>query len=1045
MIFQHELKKCLLKGGSNLAIEYGAEKISYAQLNAYADAITRYLLVKNMPHGTRIGLLFENTVELIYGIVGVANAGCVFVPLDPSWPANRLTAVMKKLDLNCILANSKKEKEKINVPDVFLLTDIFQGQTAIDGREVVYPNYDSSDALYIYFTSGSTGEPKGIVGKNESLAQFIDWEIREFDLDASVRVSQFISPYFDAFLRDVFVPLFAGGTLCIPPADSSFFTSQSMIKWIDDARVNLIHCVPSVFRIFKEPALIRADNFKELRYILLSGEKIVPEELRTWYTVFGERIQLVNLYGATETTLIKSFYRITAADIDKVRIPVGSGMAGAHLLVADQQFRPCNALMSGDLYIVSDYMTLGYLDNPQLNEEKFLLVPAGIYKGRRAFRTGDKARLLPDGNIELLGRDDRQIKLRGIRVEPEEIESLIMRSGLVQQAVVMVNTEIADSAAGELLTAFVIRDAGLPVQTDIAAALHVCLSEQLPAYMLPSEYIEVAAFPLLGNGKINYKELLMSAKENKKPVIAPANEVEKQLLAIWQEILGKAEISTDDSFHLIGGSSLSIMRLIARIFTQFKVRITLNDLFQSMTIQSQSALVKKAVRDNSMRIEKAVEKKLYALSSAQQRMYFNHTLSPEATAYNMPVVYAIKGTADADKLEKAIIDLANRHEILRTTFVVNEGIPYQVVKEEALFFMERIKAPDIDTAVSAFVRPFDLHTGPLFRVALVKDDAGKEWLLFDIHHIACDGISQTILFSDFLSLYEGVSLKPLNIQYKDYAEWENAYITSADYETHKKFWVQQFCDPVPSMELPVLQQEQVLTAGEGGRVHFRVEAGFIKEELRSMAGEGVTEFALLYTYFLLFMVQLTGQDDLVIGIVTSGRDRQQLEDIAGMFSKTLPVRFKLNPDISFRRLVEAINRHLVKIYDHQLFDLSGIQAEINKTRKTFNGDLFNVMLVYQNYEREQSAEAGKQFTYYEHRNNTSKYPLTLLVSGNGGQWDCILEYSSACFTPQDANRLVEQFSALVSATSQSFGDQVLEIAHTGAQYTVEENDISFNL
>lgn len=1041
MVFQHELKKAFLHAGDSTAIESGAERISYAQLSRTADAITRCLLANRIQTGARVGLLFENTVDLVYAMIGVANAGGVFVPLDPTWPENRLVTLIDKLDLSCVLTRHDVGTGDLNTGNLFFLDEMPEA----DERPVVYPDHDPSDPLYIYFTSGSTGEPKGIIGKNESLTQFIKWEIKEFHIDASIRVSQFISPYFDAFLRDVFVPLFSGGVLCIPLADRSFFTSGTMIRWIDEARVNLIHCVPSVFRIFKEPALINAGHFKELQYVLLSGEKVIPAELRTWFAVFDDRIQLVNFYGATETTLIKSFYRIRPRDADKIRIPIGSGIDGADLLVADANFRPCNALMSGDLYIVSDYMTHGYLDNPRLNEEKFVIIPTGQYKGKKAFRTGDKARLLPEGGIELLGRSDRQVKLRGIRVEPEEIENAAMLSGLLQNVAVLAVSPATGEETGASLVAFIIRDPAVSRQDDLSSLLYAYLASRLPAYMLPSEYMEVDAFPLLGNGKINYKELLMAAGENKRSVVLPANETEKQLLVIWKEILGKDNLSTDDSFNLVGGNSLAMMRLIARIFTQFRVRISLNDLFQSLTIRTQAAFINKAVRENAVRIEKVTEKKCYVLSSAQQRMYFKHALEPGTTAYNMPVVYAITGAVDADKLERTIIELANRHEAMRTSFALDEGVPCQVVSEAACFSIEDRRAVDIDAAVSAFVRPFDLQKEPLFRVALVKDDPGKEWLLFDIHHILCDGISQTILFRDFLSLYEGVSLRPLPISYKDYAEWEKTYRETEQYKMQKDFWLREFRDGAPQMELPLLRQQEAIANSEGGRVYFRIEAGFIKEEMLMRAGKGITEFSVLYAFFLLFVVQLTGQDDTVIGIVTAGRDRQQLEDLVGMFSKTLPVRFRLNPDVSLGELVEAISKHLVQVYDNQLFDLTDIQSEANRRRETHSGDLFEIMLVYQNYDREQSGGAARQFVYYEHRHDTAKYPLSLLVTGKEGQWDCLFEYSLAHFHPEDADRLAGQFSSLVASVCRRFDDPVLEIVQAGTEYTVVEDDISFNI
>ncbi|AOM78755.1 non-ribosomal peptide synthetase [Pedobacter steynii] len=1052
MIFQHKLIESLNRGKETIAIEYQDRKVSYAQLIADANRITKRLLDDQIPHGTYIGIILDDKADLIKAIIGIANARCVFVPIDRSWPAGRLEAIKTNLKLSHIITSGSLVESRISVSNIYHLEDLIGESVPTETSSLIYPGFEEEDSLYIYFTSGSTGIPKAIIGKNSSLTQFLNWEAEEFEIDNSFRVSQLISPYFDAFLRDVFLPLFTGGVLCIPPDHEDFFTPERMFDWLEQSNISLIHCVPSVFRLIKDHKGLREDSFKHLKYILLSGEKIVPDEFRNWYQIFKDRIQLCNLYGTTETTLIRAFYRIKPADVSKNRIPIGKPIADTELLVTNKDFKPCNVLISGELYIISDFLSKGYLNAAELTAEKFILIHSGPFEGRMAFRTGDKAKILPDGNYELLGREDRQVKLRGIRIELDEIENVLIQSALVKNAVVIKWTRSNDTEGSqdignqESIIAFVIKAENLAHTSSLEDKIHNYLMAILPAYMMPAGILLMTEFPLLGNGKIDHKRLAEAYELSHESIlVAPVNDIERALLIIWRETLGVSEISTEDNFHKIGGNSLSMMKLIAKIYARFKVRFPLSDLFKMLTITSQATYIKNAIRNELFEIKKAPEKETYYLSSAQERLYFLYELHKQSTAYNLPVAFEITGKADTDKIQQTFIALIERHEILRTKFVTGLDTVYQEIAPGLDFELENISGESIAEAIDSFIRPFDLNKGPLFRAAQLTAE-GRNFLVFDIHHIACDGLSQINIFSDFLDLYADKELKPLIFRYVDYSEWEKNFRETSEYNLQKGFWTEMFSGRVPKLELPVSASLQERNEESGAQANFEIESSLISDLVTKTGTDGITAFSALHSVFFLFMTQLTGQDDLVVGTMSSGRLQQGLEPLVGMFSRTLPVRYKVDARKSFNDLVKEVNQLLIQIQSHQLYDLADILIEVNKNNGVSETQLFDVMFVYQNYDKNRLGLENTSFSYHEFEHKATKYPLSLVVSESASVFNFRMEYATRYFSPSDIERLIAEFQTLVITLSERPDTELIDlISNTEQSSEFIEDDISFNV
>jgi amino acid adenylation domain-containing protein len=423
---QRKLAMAFEAFGGRVAIEHGRRMITYGELEQASGKVRDMLRLKGAQSGESVGILLSDRAELFTAILGILRAGCVFVPLDTGNPEERLKYMAGAADVRILLTDEEHTAAAARMmPDGTEIVQVRQevrrcGEETVGGaaEEMGQPE----DPIYIFFTSGSSGRPKAILGKNESLVHFVDWEIRLLGADEHTRFSQLTAPGFDAVLRDVFTPLCAGGTICIPEQRQMILESASLTRWLESSGVQVVHCTPTLFRLINN-GKTSEEGFPDLRYILMSGERIHPGELKSWYRLLGERVQLVNLYGPSETTMVKGYYRIRSVDAGRKSIPIGQAMEGAELHILDENMQRCAEGKSGEICIATRYMTLGYYGNEALTRERFV---RDASSGKLLYKTGDLGRRREDGNLEFLGRMDRQVKIRGNRIELGEIEDALL-------------------------------------------------------------------------------------------------------------------------------------------------------------------------------------------------------------------------------------------------------------------------------------------------------------------------------------------------------------------------------------------------------------------------------------------------------------------------------------------------------------------------------------------------------------------------------------------------------------------------------------------
>lgn len=563
------------------AIDWKDTRISYDELERRANEIATRLISAGAGKQSLVAVLLEDSRDVIPTMIGIWKAGCVFVPLDYNNPEKRLTAMLSLVQPTFVVTASQflglLERVYSAAENKYQLIQFEPGtETVKDVRLAPSdPAFDADDLCYLYFTSGSTGSPKAIAGRYKSIAHFIDWEIETFKLDETCRVAQFTHPAFDAFLRDALVPLCAGGTICIPDGRETILLTSSLVEWIDEHRISLIHCVPSLFRMILNQEL-KPESFRDLKYVMLAGERLFPADVKRWFDVYGERTQLVNFYGPTETTMIKFYHPITRADAERKSIPIGKPMSGARGIVVGADGRSCPLGAVGEIYIRTPFRSLGYYNAPELTAQVFVPNPFNPDPNDVVYKTGDLGRVQTDGDFEFLGRKDHQVKIRGLRVELGEIESCMRSSAGVKDAVVV---EATDSTGEPYLCAYVVTDEEPETVRDQ-------LLLELPANMVPSVFVKLNALPLTLNGKVDRRALPPPEKRRSRKTVyvAPRTLTEEMLVSIWSELLGIDPIGVDDDFFELGGHSLLATQLMSRLRIDFHVELPLAALFENPTI-----------------------------------------------------------------------------------------------------------------------------------------------------------------------------------------------------------------------------------------------------------------------------------------------------------------------------------------------------------------------------------------------------------------------------------------------------------------------------
>ncbi len=999
------------KTPDNIAVIFEDIQLTYRELNGLANQIAHFLREKyNIQPDERIGLLTERSEQTIVGILGILKSGGAYLPIDPSYPDERIRHIIADSNCKVILSSGNQnvtcDRFGVEVVNISLLTSHFPFLTS----DISHFSLLTSHLAYVIYTSGSTGVPKGVLIEHRSLYDYVMTFINAFGVNPDDRFLQHTTVAFDASVEEIYSALCTSATLfiCRNPKDIESLFADAVRH-----RITMLSLSPGAVGYFNT----RAAELRDLRVMISGGDALYPSQIDRLY---GKTV-IYNTYGPTETTVCSTYHRI---DDLRESVPVGRPIANRRIYILDAGLNPVPLGVFGEICIAGAGTARGYLNRDELTEEKF--IPNPFAAGERLYRTGDIGRWLTDGNIEFAGRNDSQVKIRGYRIELGEIENRLLSHESVKEAAVIVR----DDEDSKELAAYLVSD-----EAELnTAILREYLKQTLPDYMIPPYFVRLERLPSLPNGKIDRKSLPALFKagaemDSGRAYIAPRNETESRLAEIWQDVLNIRRIGVRDNFFDLGGHSLRAVQITNRIQKELGAAISLREIFTRPTLEELAKEIRSKDPSAYIPIEKVPDAEHYPVSNAQRRLWVLSQIDADSAAYNMPGAVVLEGKTDRNALEQAFAEMICRHESLRTSLAVTDGEPRQKVHADTDFqvFYRDIseeRHPEeqaADIAREDALRPFDPGKVPLFRISLLKVSENRHIMLFNMHHIISDEWSSGIMVREFSMLYNAFRqrktspLQPLSIQYRDYAVWQNRLLESDEIAIHRDYWHKKLSGEIPALNLPTDYPRPRMQTFSGDTICFELGSEET-EKLRSLGTEqNASFFMVLVAAAKVLLYRYTDQQDIIIGFPVAGRNRADLEDQIGFYVNTLVLRDQVRGDISFVSLLQEIRQNAAEAYSHQVYPFDILVDELKLRRDVSRSPLFDVMLVFRNYDEAVISLEGIEISPFEYDYRISKFDLSFDFAEMKDGLRIGIEYNTDLFRPDRIHRMAEHFRELVNS------------------------------
>ncbi|WP_188433819.1 non-ribosomal peptide synthetase, partial [Kroppenstedtia guangzhouensis] len=996
-----------------IALEFEKQKLTYYQLEERANRLAHYLRKQGVEVGVKVAICMERTPEMVIALLGVLKAGGTYVPLDPTFPKERLTYMLENSSSRVVLSDQpfisslvQPDVQSINIKTVAV-------EIAAESGERPAIQVSSDQTAFVIYTSGSTGKPKGVQVTHRSLVNLLTQAEKEPGICADDRFLAVTTLSFDICALELFLPLKVGATIVLVRREV-VMDGERLARVIETSEATIMQGTPTMWRLLLASGWEGSPRLK----VLCAGEPLTNELAQKLQECSAE---LWNLYGPTETTVWSTVHHVTE---QKGPIPIGRPVMNTKLYVLDAKMQPVPIGVSGELYIGGDGVSQGYLNRPDLTAERFLPNP---FTGKGwIYRTGDLARYLSDGKLECLGRMDHQVKLRGYRIELSEIEVVLQQHPAVGQAVVI---DYEDEVGDKRLIAYLL-PAGESLPADRELRNH-CFT-QLPEYMVPSAYVELDEIPLTPNRKVDRRALPAPDPthiKGKDDITLPRTPVEKKLAAIFSELLHVEAVDIHDSFFDIGGHSLLATRLISRMYDEFQVKLPIQSLFQLKSVEKLSRRIEQAwmngneTEDHSLR--RIPRDGKLRLSFAQQRMWFLHRLNPESTAYHIPTVMQLEGSLDTEVLMESIREIIRRHESFRTRFCEVEGEPVQEILEPTEFEVPLIHLRQADRdqvyrlAKKLVDDPFDLSQGPLFRGALVQISEQEHYLVWVVHHIISDGWSAELFKKELATLYrafltgESSALPELPIQYADYAHWQQEWMKGSVMRQQLRYWKKQLSGTPPLLQLPVDRPRPAMQSFRGAIHRFSIAKG-LYEQIKQLSHEAdTTLFMTLFASFNTLLHRYSGQEDLWVGSAIANRNRTEIEELMGFFVNTLVLRTDFSGNPTFQDLLKQVRDVALQAYENQDVPFERLVEELQPERDLSYSPLFQVMFVMQNTPVEEVDAPELKIRRTEFDSETAKFDLTMFVTDKEEELLVSLEYNTDLFDTATIERMASHFCCLL--------------------------------
>ena len=999
------------------ALVCGDEVWSYATLNRRANRLARHLRMLGVGPEARVALCAHRRLETVAGMLAVLKAGAAYVPIDPTYPAERQAFILEDSAPLVVMGHQA------------LLSALPVGARAVVDLEQPYLDEDGADLrttsmpeslAYVIYTSGSTGRPKGVENTRRGLMNLVRWYQRAFGVTPDDRATQTAALGFDATVFELWPILTAGASLHMP-SDAVRQDIEALHDWLIVQHITVSFLVTA---LAEEMLGLPWPQNTTLRLLLTAADALrryPPENLP---------FVLVNNYGPSECAVCTTS-GVVRHEANPVRLPtIGRPIDGVCTYVLDGHMEPVPPGCDGELYIGGASVARGYRNAPALTAERFVPDPFGDEAGGRLYRTGDMARWTDSGELEFLGRTDDQVKVRGFRIELGEIEAVLSAHTAVMANVVVAREDIPGE---KRLVAYVVARDG---HTMSRGELRTYLKTHLPDYMVPSAFVFLQVLPLTPNGKVNRAALpAPETQETPQPGALPRTPIEEILAAIWAEVLRRDQVGVDQDFFDLGGHSLLAMQVVSRIRRTLDLEVPVRTLFEAPKVSLLAARLQ-ALQPTGAAALPPITARATAeappLSFAQERLWFLDQLQPGSAFYNIPAALQLDGPLNVAVLKQTLNEVVRRHEALRTRFETVAGEPRQMIEAEVRVpltvvdlagLTEPMRHAEVKRQVSAEGRrPFDLATGPLLRTQVLRLGAEQHVLLLTLHHIVADGWSVGILAREVATIYEALAagqpspLPSLAVQYRDFSAWQRDWLGRGTLEGQMAYWEERLGGGVPALELPT--ESRPATRGDRGAVVRLTVSRETTEALKTLGRtEGATLFMVLLAAFKTLLWRYTGQTDLVVGTPVAGRMRPEIEGLIGCFVNTLALRTDVSGDPTFRALVGRVKEVTLGGYAHQEVPFEWLVERLQPERDPSRTPLFQAVVVLQNTSREELQLRGVRLTPLEVDSGTSKFDVTWQVREEAGGLTGALEYSTDLFNAAWMGRMARHLETLLGGAS----------------------------
>ncbi len=1052
-----------------IAVEFNDNQLTYSQLNEKANQLAYYLQQLGVKPKDLVAICMERSLEMVIGLLAILKVGGTYIPLDPAYPSERINYILEHSQRLLRPSGSplaprrkpprpqwthrKTTEPALTVGQVeVILTQSKEGKTSTTsvtrkearGNSKKYtiidintifslpapcsqhptpntPHLTPQDLAYIIYTSGSTGKPKGVEISHQAIVNFLWSMAQQPGINSDDVLLSVTTLSFDIAGLELFLPLITGAKVVLVSRETAI-DGVALSEQIDQCNASIMQATPATWQMLIDAGWKGKKDLK----ILCGGEALSQTLAKELLIKSSE---LWNMYGPTETTVWSMIEKIETED----NITIGRPINNTQIYILDNHLQPVPIGVPGDLYIGGDGLARGYVNRPDLTEERFINSP--FFQGgsreqgvrEKIYKTGDLAKYLPNGKIEYIGRSDYQVKIRGFRIELGEIESQLNQYIGIKNTVVIAKKEA--SGINRLIAYYV------PKQQDNITSddLRNYLKNKLPEYMIPSAFISLDEFPLTPNGKINRKALPEPSQIfTNKLFTSPRTPLEKELVNIWTDILG-VKVGMNDDFFTLGGHSLLATQVISRIRQQLNVEIPLRSLFESPTISQLSQIIDNHQPTTKPKITKVSRDQPLPLSFAQQRLWFLDQFDPGNHSYNMSGAIELQGQLNEEALEKSINEIVRRHEALRTTFEINNGQPIQVIKSQVYLPLEKedlqlVSKDKKETAIKEIAiqeteTPFNLEQDNLLRTKLLKLEGNNYILLFTLHHIIFDVWSSGVIVKEISSLYHAFCqdkpspLPELSIQYADFAYWQHQWLQGEVLEHESQYWLEKL-GHFPTLKLDEINKKVVNIPDQNlskGSQTFTLSSNLSQQLNRVSQQAGVTLFMTILAALNVLLYRYTKEDDLVIGTDVANRNHKETEALIGFFINIILLRNDLSGKPSFRELLSRVRETTLEAYAHKDFPFAKLVEILQPERSLYQTPLFQVLLVFQNAPvppLELSGLTLKPVQLYE---GEARFDLVLFIEetskGIRGTW----KYKNNILNPSTVYQLSNHFQNLLQS------------------------------